>query len=84
MTGISLQEVVWLLTLASLATGLVSGLTSMVAAWAVIKYRMERLDKAVFGNGAPGILERLNHIDIEIAEQTTKCDTYHRPVKGKA
>jgi len=42
---------------------------SVAGTWILLKWRMDRLDKAVFGNGHQGILDELKEIEIRCAQR---------------
>ena len=80
---VTLGQIHQLVVIASIITGFVSGLTAVAAAWAVTKWRINRLDKAVFGNGTLGLNDRVMGVEKEVIRLDEHCKMAHQGGRTK-
>lgn len=79
----SIREIAAVVSIICGLSGLISGVTSFAAAWAVLRFRLNRLDYAVFGNGKKGLVDQFADVNVALARIEQRCaDHYAIPAKA--
>lgn len=52
---------------------IITALLSASATYAVLRWRVQSVEHALFGNGKPGLIEEFNRMRLECAKQHGKC-----------
>lgn len=72
-----IREIAAVVSIVCGASGIISGITCFFATWAVFRFRLNRLDYAVFGNGKPGLVDHFAEIDKTLSRIEQRCTDYH-------
>lgn len=71
------QELKDFILLANAGIALVVTVASALATWMLLRWRVARVEKVVFGNGEPSLISRVDHIEQWQAEQKALCRERH-------
>lgn len=74
----SIQELKDFIVVANASIAVFVALSSAIGTWVLLRWRVARIEKVVFGNGVPGVLSRLEHLEVAEASAAARCDERHR------
>jgi hypothetical protein len=73
----NIREIAAVVSIVCGTSGIISGITCFFATWAVFRFRLNRLDYAVFGNGKPGLIDRFSEVDKTLSRIEQRCQDFH-------
>lgn len=73
-----LQELKTYVTIVMTVLSILTVIGSGIVQWALVKYRIQRLERVIFGNGTPGIQQVVESLNVRQSTIEAICREHHR------